>query len=764
VIKVYRHLDVYEMVNLAVNTWGTKRFLTVVLTFQGILLALMGLSALGLDVPVLRSFVGFVCVALLPGLLMLRILKIHRQSIVETLLYSVGLSISLVMLIGFFVNIVYPYFGVAKPISLPPLMSTFTSVILILCAVVFMREKKEVKFPVPTSSIRWSDILSPPCFLLLLLPILSVLGTRLVYLHLGNTLLLLLLSIICLVVILVTFNKFIPVKLYPLAVGTISLSLLWHVSLIGPSLSGFDIHYHYYLQKLILSRSFWDISLGTMSNSMLSVVTLAPFSSLVLDLDGTWVYKIIYPVFLSLVPLALFQAFRYQIDDRIAFIGAFFFMSFPSFFFTTPTTSTQMIAEVFLALSILSFLDKGISATQRAALLIIFGLSIAVSHYGLSYIYLLYLLLILPILLLWRSPTADELWHAIIEKLARFRYLIGITRLSFKPVSISGQVSSISATYVGLFFVFCLAWYMYSSSGAAFYSIVRISDHIYTSLSTELLSAQSIDPQIRQALGQAPMRVQDVEWEVARMFQYITQLFIVVGVAQLIANFRKTNFHPVYIAMVLASTVIILLCIILPYFASAINMNRLYHITLFFLSPFGVLGGIAVFRWLLRALSLFRLPGIKTQTSLNLAVLLVLVPYFLFMSGFIFELTRAAPTSMPLSLYKSDWSIFTHPEISAGKWLGEVEAGPTTYSDAYADTQLFQYDVGAHIRLPLKMEKVPPDTYLFFRRWNIEHGEILHFKGPGPRYDDLESQSYQDMLAGRDRIYDSSGAQIYGPQ
>lgn len=57
---------------------------------------LVGLAALGFDIPILRQIVGFIFLTFVPGVLILRILKIHNIGLIESLLCSVGLSLAFV--------------------------------------------------------------------------------------------------------------------------------------------------------------------------------------------------------------------------------------------------------------------------------------------------------------------------------------------------------------------------------------------------------------------------------------------------------------------------------------------------------------------------------------------------------------------------------------------------------------------------------------------------------------------------------------------
>ncbi len=740
------------------NNLEIKKFLWVILTIQLAILGLVGLAALGLDIPFLRQIVGFIYLAFIPGLLILRILKLRGLGIVETLLYSVGLSIAFVMATGFFMSFVFPYLGISRPISILPVILTIASLILIFSFIVY--KQKSVRTPSPARSIDWSKLFSPPVLLLLLLPILSALGAFWVYLHGGNVLLLILLSLIVFIVILVAFGKFVPARLYPVAILAIAIALLWHRSLISPYLVGGDVYHGLPYLKLVLNNSIWSSNLPSNANAMLSIVMLTPIYSLVLKLDIVWILKIVYPLFFSLVPLALFQAYRKQTGDKIAFLGAFLFMSWPPFFTSLVGTMRMPIAELFLATSILLFVSKEMTPFKRATLLIIFGLSIVVSHYGTSYIYMLYLLIGLSLLLLWRSSTAKDLLERIAVRFSKFRHALNIIPQSPKLADSSLSGSTLTVNYVVLFIVFGLAWYMYVSSGSPLNSIVGVGEHIYSSLRTEFFSLSGRDAHVVQALGLAPMRGREVAWEIARIFQYITQLFIVIGILGLITNLHKTRFHLEYAAMSLVSMVIIGFSIILPYFALALNMSRIYHIALFFLAPFCVLGGIATFRWLFRVLRLHRPRG--DNIFLKLVVISVLVPYFLFTTGFIFQITGATPISVPLSLYKADWPYYSESEMHASIWLSKTPEDRKVYGDDYCRA-LLRYGGVSGVRkgFPPDIE-VDEDSYIFLRRWNVIHGEVLvSTRGQGRAFTYENLDEIELLKSPRvDKVYDSKEAQV----
>ncbi|MCL0070508.1 DUF2206 domain-containing protein [Dehalococcoidia bacterium] len=750
------------------NNWKIGKFLKVILAIQLAMLGAIGLSVLGYDIPFLTQILGFIYLTFVPGLLILRILRLHRLGTIETLLYSVGLSIASVMFLGFFVNMLYPLIGISEPISILPLIATLTVAVVMLCVIAYIRESRETMTHSQHHSVPWSEILSPPALFLLLLPLLSALGAYyLANFHQNNILLFILIGLIALVAALVAFNRFIPRRLYPLAVVMIAISLLWHWSLISQYLWGFDIQWEYYFQNLVLANSFWDHTLPFDLNAVLSIVMLAPIYSLILNMDSVWVFKIVYPLFFSLVPLALFQVFRKQTDDKIAFLAVFFFMSFPTFFISMLALARQQIAALFFALSILLLLDKGMAATKRAALLIIFGFSIVVSHYGLSYFYMGYLLLALFLLSLARTSSLSNLWGSLSARFSKFRPCHSEQSEESRPFAIAQgdkinnpPRSTLSTTFVMLIVVFGLAWFIYIASGSPFNSIVRIGDHLYHSLG-ELFNPETRDPAILLALGLAEMG--SVQREIARVFQWVTQLFIVVGVIGLALNRRKTRFQPVFIAMTLVSALLLLICILLPYFAGFLDMTRIYHITLFFLAPFCILGGITIFRWLFRAAPIRAFRTSSKPIYLKLVAVLVLIPYLLFTTGFIFEVSGDVPTSIALNA-EMDFPRFNEQELAGKEWLLLNREEPTkVFADQYGWALLLGH-ISRHQLGTLWGEtaKIPDNTYIYLRSWNVKQGEVMPSWEERHRYIHLQnSPFYEEVLVHRNRIYDSGGARVY---
>lgn len=159
----------------APNNWEIKKCLCVCMATVLAMLGLVGLASLGFDIPGLRQIVGFLFLTFIPGILILRVLKIHNISLIESLLYSVGLSIAFVMFTGLFANFVLPLIGIARPISALPIVATLAILLLILGAVAYRRDRGFSGLAGEFTKAAWLS----PYLLLLLLPLVAILGAQL---------------------------------------------------------------------------------------------------------------------------------------------------------------------------------------------------------------------------------------------------------------------------------------------------------------------------------------------------------------------------------------------------------------------------------------------------------------------------------------------------------------------------------------------------------------------------------------------------------
>ena len=764
--------------------WQINRCLSFSLAILLAVLALVGLASLGIDIPVLRQAIGLVFLAFVPGILILRILRIHNIGIIESLAYSLGLSLASVMFIGALTNFALPFIGISKPISLLPITISLAAFTLILMAVAYIRDRG---FQQPEKTAPGVKLSLPAVLFLILLLLLTVLSVTLINAYQNNILLLICLIAIAAVVGLAAFGKFIQPSIYPLAIFIMALCLLYQTTLMSPYLIGTDIYTEYHFYQLAAVNGFWDAAIPSTVNSCLSITMLAPVYSLLLNIDGVWVFKVVYPLIFSLVPLILFHIFSQQMSSKKAFLAAFFFVAVPSFSLEMIALCRQQIAELFLALLILLLVDRKLSMGPKLTLTAIFAASIVVSHYAVGFIGFIYMGLFLPFVFMIRSNIFRKAWGWLTTKAGGLpRSLISQRALPIKALII----------LVAVYFIAGFAWYGTVASGVN----LNVLSWLWTSQTgvittglTEIVTQptqhiaffdfSSRGPLVQTALG-LDFSQASLQGKGFRILQWITQLFLIAGCLRLIFRPKDLRFTTEYIALSLTSVLLILACILLPGFADPLNVTRVYHIALITLAPFCILGGEAI--WLGISSLWHRLRHVAqkawvrkaedNQGYLKFVALAVLIPYFLFTSGFIYEVTGQkvtdrvdTPYSIALSSYRLDLAgVFYWQDGAAARWLSQnVTNEVKVYVDSHSGKILAFYEFpGKMEQLPKDAAKLKPDSYIYFTAWNTATNEATYSgRGPGLRQhvnlDDIPG--LKAAIESRNKIYNNGAAQVLAP-
>ena len=778
---------------IPLNDLGIGTFIRLVIALSLAMFGLIGIAAIGFDIPILRQAIGFICLTFLPGICILRILKIHNLGTTKTLLYSVGLSLAFVMFAGVFINVLLPHVGISRPITTLPLTVAFTILVLMLAGVAYKRDQHFQSSEATCTGMK--EWLSPPYLFLVLFPFLASLGALLVTFYQNNTLLLILIILIGITPILVAFGKFIPEKAYSFAIVMIGISLLLHTTLVSRYPMLWAVDGEYYFQNLVVTSGWWDPQHIAPVNSCLSITMLAPIYSAILNTDSIWLFKVIYQLIFSLVPLALFTVYAKQTTTKIAFLSAFFFMSVMYFYGAATLLRRQEIAWLFFALLILLMIDRKLNLSQRTVLSIVFSLSIVVSHYSVSYLYMIFLVTGCLFFVAMTSDFGIDLRRVVLKKLGR------LNSVSSNLAGASYKSSMLSWHFVCLYLVLALSWYMYVASGASFNAVTMFGHHIYESLS-EFANPVMKSSFVTTALGGGFLGA-SLLGKTFRILQYITQLFIIVGFVRIIL--RPGRYKTEYIAFITVAILILLSCIILPFVTIGMGMGRFYFTCLFLLSPLCITGGKVILEGVtgltkkawssyrnqrqkhLLSINSHNVPAsTESPISLKFLTLVVLVPYFLFSAGFIFDITGQGqeaigtgniPSSASLSHGKIDTPHYNQQEVICAQWLAgskEDDVNAKVYGDAgysYSLLSVWLYEQGRQQVREFGDERkdILKSSYIYFRTWNVERKEA-RISVKYERQTRTEYVSFQDnpdllhILESRDKLYDNGGAQVLGPK
>ncbi len=560
-----------------------------------------------------------------------------------------------------------------------------------------------------------------------------------------NFLQMILLPIIALVPVVIACTRFIPKKYYPYAVFSVAITLLYHTALISTHIWGWDIQYEYYLTNTVIQNSFWDFTDYSNCNAMLSLMTLAPIYSILLGMGVEWIFKIIYPFFFALVPLGLYAVFQKQTTDKISFLACFFFMSIFVFYTEMISLARQEVAELFFVLILLSMIDRGLSIQQRSVLLLTFTTSLIVSHYGLSYIFMLLLLIALAIVVVeYHVGILDRVnWFLdrIREKTGRFNGLT-LQKASFKP-------SIIPLRFVIWYGLFLLAWYIYVASSSSFESIVYLARPFLRSIFSDLLN-----PNAAQGLAIIVNEAATPLHEVGKYLHLLTIFFIVVGfVVTVVTRQRGINFDLQYLLLSCGALGICIGGVTLPFFASALNTSRLYQISLILLAPFGIIGGIALTS---------RLRNLSDPCNHSLHIVAIFLGIFLlFNCGWVYEVCQDESTSFALNS-SLDSPVFNKQEVLGSLWLTDSKDGRPVAADTYRQLLLSGFVGRPACRDIQTAVSGDADYYVFIGQQNILHEHITAIRtiGVTPLTQFIE---IADLHEEKNGIYSNGGSKIYYP-
>jgi uncharacterized membrane protein len=549
------------------------------------------------------------------------------------------------------VNEFHSLFAIQKPLSLTFLFPTTSGFITICTVAAYFRDKIEKG---TSLNLRVEKPLIT--ILLLCIPLLSVMGAIISGAYGDNRILLFTLIIIAAVFIVTAVSrKAIPSKFYPLILLVIALSLVYHAALVSDKLIHFgsDAPGEVFVQKIVERNGYWnpagpyprDESVGR-SHAMLSVTMLPTMYSILLNLDSILVLKLFYPLLFAFVPIGLYLLWKSFIGEKFAFISTFLFMSFQSFYGELLGLNKQMLAELFLALLLMVLLRKDKNKFVKNVCLILFSFGLVVSHYGLAEIFLFFIALALVFLLVRRQPSKN-----------------------------------ISAMFVLFFFTLMFAWYIFTSSATVYDAFLSFGQRVYNELS-EFFNPQAREPEILRGLGLEPP---PTIWNfISRVFAYITEFFIFIGFLWTAIRGRIRLFGKEFFLFVFVAMLFLFALIAVPGLSSTMGMTRFYNVLLFFIAPLCAMGANAVIVFVSK-----REDELKTLTLL----LVVLVPYFLFQAGFVYEVTQTYSWSVPLSKYRmgqlrlyTEFGYMRSYSISGAQWLSKNIEVPSAlvYSDRYS--------------------------------------------------------------------------------
>lgn len=618
------------------RSWESNGFIALMLILQVIVYFVVYA-----DIPIARMVVCFLYLMFVPGIVILKLLALKNLDITEKILFSAGLSIAFLMFIGVVINEIAKL-AFTSPLSLDFLIVSINTTMLLMSFIGARRGDSRLALP---PQLKHSKLL----FLILLSISLLLWGSYgiVVVNSSGNSFFILLLILAISIVISLVFlsERIIPSNFYPLILFIICICALFFVSsntaLITKYVTGRgDQWIEYYAFKLTETKGFWDsaavsspdTSILFPTYSMISVTILPTIFSTITGLDGSSILKLLYPLVISFIALGTYKLYQTQTESKTAFLATFFLITISVG--KGWGSSKQEIAQLFYVSLFLLLFKKDISAAKRNVLFIIFSAGLVISHYALTYIFLLTILFAFLILALLNYRRTD-----------RF------------------STSKIPLTLVLIFLTITFSWYIFVNSSETF-NLLNEEVNTVTSNLDEFFNPESRGT-VLQGLGWA--ETPTIFHRVSSTLFIFTEFLLVIGFIKLITSKDKASkFSIEYKVIAALNMVIIATNILLPRIADTFLMSRFYQTTLIILAPLAVLGGKTI-------IELIPKPNFRKLYA-PILVFMVFIPLFLFQTGFVYEVTKVRSWSLPLSMYRWDnlelyGYIVTAQEVAGAQWL-----------------------------------------------------------------------------------------------
>lgn len=696
------------------------------------------------NITFLRPAVVILYLSIIPGYLILQILKLDKISFIKKSLLSVGASLSFTMIFGLFLNSLFPI--ILKPLSLTSLLISFNMSILALITLAF-KGNREGFIPKRILNIktdfknRYKSVLLFPT----LFPLMAILGTYLMNTYENNGMILLMLFLIPFYIVLLTYlnDNRLSSLTYPFAVWMISLSLLLMHGLTSNHLMGIDIHIEFYSFQVTLNNFHWSASqYYSASNSVLSVTILPTIYYVLSDLNAEYIFKLVYAFIASLMPLGIYIISRKYLNPKYALIASLFLLFQVAFIYNLLSSTKTLISIFFFITVILLVFEDEIPHSSKKILLVIFLASIVVSHYTTSFI-LLFILTSVYVMSLIMRYIVNHKPEIQLNKPVNYFFSWKMILLLFSLILIwDFLLTSAPATNTLKFFHLTL------------YNLQNI--FVPESRATTQLAVLGIES------TKIPQKINTIIYD---MF-FLT---IGLGIFYIIRkhNYEKLNIEIEYIFAAIASLVLLFLFLFLPYLSRGYGGTRLFtQLSVFLVIPF-IFGGIAMAK-------------IIKKPKLDLILLLIIIisvfssvtylPYH-------FLGNPVSPDYEKLSLIRGQTYIY-HQDIVTAEWLRDYGYNYLVYSDRSGSFALAlvldedPYKVSKNTffsknqtkkETPNKVNEKESSSknktknagYIYLRKINVQ-GFVY---GSGDSVKNITD--YIDIFMNKNKIYDNGGGNIW---
>jgi len=713
---------------LEINDWPMRRFLLLIATLQLSVLFFPSVEGLLSPTATVRSAIGLLYILTVPGLLIIRIMRIHEIGVIRLVMFSLGLSVASIYVVGLTITAAYPWLGFDKPFSREELVVTLAVIVLFLSALCYLRDRdysnvrKTTQIEENGNHAMWVFGIG------VLLVILSITASLMVN-RFANYYLMYLLYFIVALTPAIALRYRLTDELGLVVVFSVSLSLLFSVSLISAHLTGYDINVEYHYSALVVKSGIWNPQVGVEVNGVLSVVVLSPAISLVSGMNMVDVYKIVYPIIFSLTLPGLYLVWRMWLNPRFAALGCLLIaFAFP-FYQLMPQLGRVEIAEFLFVTLLLAAFNGKLKRLNLNTMLVILGLSLVVSHYTTSYVVL------------------------------TIFFIAWVVARSTNRSTIGGVISG---NYLALLATATLAWYSYVSSSTNLEDLV---DSLSQSFS-DLTGFGSFEKSGLIIV----VTEQPFSHEVTKYFSLLVLFLIISGLTYELTRKADRRIGGAYFGISEGTAIFSVVIMMASYILATTMGARVYGFILIVLAPYFVIGAVEAMRFVggvAKVVTLDHSSRRKWKASMAVIASFLSV-FFMFNSGLVYEIVNENPTSIALG-GSFDYPIFGYAEVTAAEWFGvHKNAQKTVYADEYRRLLLYGYISRDEVSIITAWQSgIEPSNisgaYVYLGKYNIGTGMILP-RGTGSTSEletPINRTSFYSSLVAASVIFSNGEATIY---
>jgi uncharacterized membrane protein len=690
-----------------------------------------------LDITLLRDIIPFLFFSFIPGFLIVAILKQNKIEILFKFMLSVGLSISLLMLLGLLLNAFYPL--LSEPLSLTPILISLNVVLIILALFAYQRNTDNFNTStIFNHNLKLGDKLLSPMILSVFFPFMAVLGTYLMNSSQNNVLLLLMLFLIPVYIVVIAYLKDrVHTATYPVALFMIGLGLILMHSLTSTHIIGRDVFQEFTCFQLTLSNFHWNIdSFYNPYNACISVTILPTIYAVLTNMNSEYIFKLLFALLASILPLMVYRIATKYLTKKYAFFASLLFV-FQVFFIDIVGAVRQEVAILFFFLAVIVLFDcfgdkKFEKSWLKKSLFLVFVFSMIISHYATSYV--------------------------------AFGILVPVLLLPFiKSLYIERKLNFTNFDVVIIYLAFIILWFvLYAKVQFLAGSVVVASTVAASASGAGGGSAAFINGREGTVLSVLGIGIKSVSNLLAVIANDLIFLTIGIGLITILLKYKRMiqgktvilykeikSVDSKLLLAVILSLIVLAMFIILPSVSFFYGSDRLFFQLLIFTSPIFVVGAIKIAELINKVI---KKPDLKVVVILVLLISLFLcnthLQYHFLGEPYSSEYDKTGITRGETYIYDG--------EIATAQWLGTYHADDIKiYSDSVGFTRLSRS--GGNLNVSgIDFNNKTVNGYLYMGNANVNEGKF---------YDTIDTQIKVQIVnyffTNKSRIFEDGNGQVW---